>query len=726
VIVSRLGLLRQLPLRTVARRAAGLVGRKARAALERRRDFARPTYAEDAPSGELGRLVLALPPRDLLEANRDWIIEAAEHYRRNCFDVLGSGWLEIRHGLDAAGIEGQRYPTEAPRLVNDANRTASAGIRGLIGPGFTPIDWQRDIKSGFRWHEDTWRGDIAFGHRPGVDVKVPWELARFQHAPTLVWAYALTQDDRYRQAFRDQVLDFIAANPPRFGVNWVIAMEAAIRAANWVLALDLFRAAGAAFDEPFLAALKGSLVDHGRFVVAHLEWYPEGRANHYFADVAGLAFIAAALPCSPETDAWLAFAAQEIVAETAHQFLADGGSFEASTCYHRLTGEMAVFATALLLGMPEEKRRGGRQADAAMLLTRPTRKLCGRTEIGAEQLQRISRIGAFTAGISKPDGRVPQIGDNDSGRFFKLHPVFARSSTAEAKRRYANLDGYRGLPDEVPFLDEDALDHRAFIAAADALLGRAGDERWIDAHVVRALATRSPSPLAGEGGARATAREGEGAAGAWGKQPPHPPIAARWAPPSPARGEGASVIEIEIPGADLRDSLERRGFPEFGLYVWRSARLYLAVRCGAFGRDGRGAHAHNDQLAFELAVDGEDWVADPGSYLYTASREWRNAYRSVRAHATPSLGDREPGRLDLADFFLPDTAQARCLAFEEWRFVGEHQGFGTTVRRTIEIAANAIVIRDVGNGVSGTTRFSRASLPPCSVPFSPGYGKRLR
>jgi hypothetical protein len=190
------------------------------------------------------------------------------------------------------------------------------------------------------------------------------------------------------------------------------------------------------------------------------------------------------------------------------------------------------------------------------------------------------------------------------------------------------------------------------------------------------------------------------------------------------------TVEIEARGGDLRDGLERRGFRDFGLYLFRSARLYLAVRCGPIGMKGRGAHAHNDQLAFELAIDGEDWVADPGTYVYTASSTWRNAYRSVNAHAAPRLDGREPGRLDLGSFWLGDEAKARCLTFDDSLFVGEHRGFGRVVKRTVRLAATTITITDEGVPAADPIRLvgraaTAAHFVP-SVPFSPGYGKRLR
>ena len=69
-----------------------------------------------------------------------------------------------------------------------------------------------------------------------------------------------------------------------------------------------------------------------------------GRSNHYLSDIVGLLFIAAYLPPTAETDAWLAFATNELVGETERQFHRDGGHYEGSTSYHRLSGELAVSA----------------------------------------------------------------------------------------------------------------------------------------------------------------------------------------------------------------------------------------------------------------------------------------------------------------------------------------------------------------------------------------------
>ena len=68
--------------------------------------------------------------------------------------------------------------------------------------------------------------------------------------------------------------------------------------------------------------------------------------------------IAAYLPCTPKTDAWLAFAVRELINEVEFQFAPDGTHREASTSYHRLTAEMVVYATALVLALPQIEAAG--------------------------------------------------------------------------------------------------------------------------------------------------------------------------------------------------------------------------------------------------------------------------------------------------------------------------------------------------------------------------------
>lgn len=690
-----------LPPRAVARKVVERVGGGWQRSRHRARDRRAGTFGETL-DGALQPLLDAPPAQPLLAANRDWIEGMAALHLEHRFDLLGSGWVRQHHGMACPGVAGHRYDggpavtadTEGAWLGNRmvaANHAPARALWRLIEGAYQPIDWHLDFKSGYRWAETLWHADVPIGHRPGVDVKVPWEMARMHHLTTLALCFGLdggkgARAEDCRREFRNQILDFTATNPPRFGVNWRCPMDVAIRAVNWIVAYELFRGFGARFDESFETALRDSLYRHGAHVFGHLEWDPQYRSNHFLADICGLLFIAAILPHSAETDDWLAFAVKVLSEEADFQFLPDGGNFEASTAYHRLSTEMLVYGVALALGLSDGKR--------AVV----------RSFLPAGVVGRLARAAAFSAGLEKANGRMPQIGDNDSGRLLKIAPAVSACRRDVLERRYLSRADDADLSSEAVLWDEDPLDHR-HLQDAVSVLFEDTPPASLDAAVIRALASgvclpRADTPAVGYHGDAL--------------------------PPVPA---GADRTIITVPDAGLMEGLETRCWPDFGLFLFRSERVYLLVRCGPVGQNGRGGHAHNDQLAIELAIDGEDWIADPGSYLYTPDRRARDAYRSVYAHAAPRRGDREPARLDLGDFWLEDSTRARCLAFGPGGFAGSHDGYGETITRWVRLHDDHIEIVDApGNGrterLDGAAAV-RAALAP-AIPFSPGYGLQMR
>ncbi len=657
------------------------------------RDQRYSTYRTNYPRGTLAHYFSTLP-RDLLEKDRTRILELADLFTAHRFDLLGSGWVQVRHGMICRGLEGIVYPaTEAIRTdpdghwlngyINPPNLPESRRIWRLIDADYQPIDWQLDFKSGWRWSEQTWHLAIRYAHHPCVDIKVPWELARMQHLATLAFAYMLTSNVRYAREFRNQVLDFIATNPPRFGVNWYSAMDVGIRAANWLTTHDLFRAAGMMFDEAFEDVFRRSLYEHGLYLRNDPEWRSDWRGNHYLSAVAGLLFIAAYLPLDDQIKAWRTFAIRELLHETTLQFNADGSNFEASTCYHRLSAEIVTYATALILRL-----------DAAL--------------VPADHLARLAKMAAFTLTITKPDGHVPQFGDNDNGRFLKLNVAYRRRTVGEAKSLYANLDGYDELPDDAVYWDEDHLDHWHLVAAINGLVPQQNFAAFtpgyeLETALISDLSSVSRLTLKRQA-ERTKSTEVDSIAAS--------PL--QWTL-LPEPGNKFPGVSFPCPEGDLLEDLQRTAFPDFGLYVYRSRRLYLAIRCGAIGQRGNGGHAHNDQLAIELTLNDVNLIVDPGTYLYSPLPARRNEYRSVRAHFAPRLDQSEPGRLDLGLFTLGDTAHAECVVFGEREFIGRHHGYGTPVYRRIQIDSSQILIED--------------SLPAAqfvSLPVSPGYGIRYR
>ncbi len=666
---------------------------------------------------------------DLFELDIDLFRGLSENYLQHRFDLLGSGWVTVGYGRRCRGMEHRYYP-EGKKIepdslevwlkdrLNPANVNESRRIWRMIGDQeYTPIDWQLDFKSGYRWNERTWYADIAYGLMPGVDIKVPWELARMQHLPQLAWAYQLAvggapgfePPERYAREFRNQILDFIANNPPRWGVNWACSMDVAIRVSNWLIALDLFRGLGAEFDAEFLRVFARSVYEHGFHIVNNLEWSPLFRNNHYLANIVGLAFVAAWLPAGPDVNRWLAFAVRELIGEVEFQFHADGSNFEASTSYHRLSAEMVFYATALILGLPPEKQASLRSAQPVIPFY--TGLICDRESPFPEWFfSRLEKMAEFTMYITRPDGLIPQIGDNDSGRFLKLFPCYHNMSVAEAKAAYLNLSSYNEMGDEAVYWMEEFLDHRHLVAAAQAFYDRddfarfAGNSKNHETALVGILSRQAIIP--GKSTSLAAKPPETGDFRHW--QQVRESLSHLTPPPL--------VTRFTIHQGSLRTGITWRAFEDFGLYIVRSERLYLAIRCGSIGHGG---HAHNDQLAIELMIDAQTIHRDPGTYVYTSLPEARNRYRSVKAHFAPRFGDCEPVDLSLGMFRLGDDPRCRVLYFGAAGFLGSHEGFGFPVFRHVEIQEQTVIVSDF------SPSHSLSNTPPESLPFSPAYGVLL-
>src|SRR3990167_8249540 len=115
MIAQYLRLAARLPMHIVAARALLLARDAAARPFRRAAACRRTTYA--APShGASAMLLDGLPD---LAPHRDWILPLAERYRAHRFNLLGSSWVRVVHGMNCAGVEGHRYPP-GPAVAADA------------------------------------------------------------------------------------------------------------------------------------------------------------------------------------------------------------------------------------------------------------------------------------------------------------------------------------------------------------------------------------------------------------------------------------------------------------------------------------------------------------------------------------------------------------------------------------------------------------------------------
>lgn len=272
-----------------------------------------------------------------------------------------------------------------------AGRAVRDGVFDLLGSGPVCLganpDWHLDFKSGKRWDRDVYSLEIPLTFDRGHDYKVPWEIARLQHLPTLGLASALSGDAAFRERAISHIADFVARNPIYRGINWTCTMDVAIRASQILASEGFLRGAG---DDRFWGDLLKSLILHARYILDNLEDGPV-RGNHYLSNLAGLYLCGLGLSEFREARRWGEFARENLLSEMRRQVTPDGLDYEASLSYHALVTEMFLFPALV------ESERGG--------------------AFDPPYLERLEKMIEAVAILMRPDGTLPQIGDNDDGRF---------------------------------------------------------------------------------------------------------------------------------------------------------------------------------------------------------------------------------------------------------------------------------------------------------------------
>lgn len=279
-------------------------------------------------------------------------------------------------------------------ILEEAELTVANQFQTLGSPlaslGET-IDWQRDFKSGKVWKLRPSAELDILDSGNSSDVKVPWELSRFHQVWWLGKASWLTGNNQYAEKFRSLINDWIEANPVGYGVNWSIAIEAAIRACNWISGYYFF-CDSPVLPKDFWVRFFRSLLIHGRFIESHIE-YARVNGNHFLSNVVGLVFLGVFFRDLPIGKRWLDWGIRWLQNEMDEEVYEDGVDYEKSTAYHRFVLELFQAASIL----------------------------CSRNKIPLSEkfLRRLERMAEFVQQYSRPDGTIPHVGDSDDARLFR-------------------------------------------------------------------------------------------------------------------------------------------------------------------------------------------------------------------------------------------------------------------------------------------------------------------
>ena len=280
-----------------------------------------------------------------------------------------------------------------------------------------------------------------------VDIKGVWELSRFAWVYPLVRAWVLDGEARHVERFWLLLADWMEANPPNRGPQWMCGQEASMRLIAVAFALQAFRDHPATTDARLRAAARLAAATAGR-IRAHLGYALSQRNNHGISESLGLFTAGALWPGLPASAAWRDQGLETLFPQVdALVDPEDGGFSQHSSNYHRLFLQLMTWAEVVLAAAGES--------------------LPPRTRA------RVGLATEFLANLLEPDGTVPRYGADDSANLFPLS----------------------GLP---------AGDFRPAVVAAQALfLGdRPSAGPWDEA----ALLLVGPAPLSARAPARAERR----------------------------------------------------------------------------------------------------------------------------------------------------------------------------------------------------------------------------
>ena len=242
------------------------------------------------------------------------------------------GCVNVRHGTSAKGLAGHSYPP-GPRVTPDTQGEWLAGglssgnlgeaqrIWQLVDPGYVPIDWQLDFKSGWRWSRANLvprhhvRDDAGRRHQGAVGARRGCSTSRSSR-----WRASLGRSAGSTAFAPEPLCPRVPQRGARLHRHEPAAVRGQlgapqwtwrIRVANWLVAYDLFRAAGATFDAAFEATLLVG-ASSSRRATSRTIWSGIRRSAATTTWRTSWGCCSWPRICHPsrETDGWLAFAIQ--------------------------------------------------------------------------------------------------------------------------------------------------------------------------------------------------------------------------------------------------------------------------------------------------------------------------------------------------------------------------------------------------------------------------------
>ena len=500
-------------------------------------------------------------------------------------------------------------------------------------------NWCYDANSKFKWNVSKKSNSLKIEYNKGFDIKVPWELSRLQSLSKIcVWSFLNKKKNLYT-FIKNQVFDFIASNPPSYGVNWFNAMEVAIRGANLCMITDIL------IQEKKLLPRERKIVfnsinDHMDFVINNLEWSPFSRNNHYLANIVGLLVMAYFLPRDEYTLGILKFADSQLFNEISYQFHNDGGNKEGSSAYHILSVEIILIGIYFSKKLEKEdsmnkavlKKNFINKTFFINLLSDNVDK-----KYKKKIFRKLENIISFSTEMKRNDNSLLQVGDNDSGCFFDLD--FSIESAEKKKLHLLTSLNKKGT---IYHLIMKRIKVKTLCTKRSKKLIKKENSKFYEKYLYR-----------------------------------------------------NSYFFKFHKNIKIKD-IKLVYFKDFGIFCYSNKILKLFVNCKENFDQLNSGHMHYDNLSIDFSFNNQNVVADPGSFLYTSDTAKRSDFKSLEMHFSPFFNNSEK-IIEKYTFSSSRFFCARAISFDKDFFIGEVRYDEGKIIRVIQFLENGLSIKDYSN-----------------------------
>ena len=576
-----------------------------------------------------------------------------DSYQNHNFDLLGSGFKNSGYDVVPLCFRGVRK--------NDAYAPIRKKGQIELSPSFSCINWQRDIKSGYCWDIKSLSRIIQIQGKPKADIIVVWELARVQYLPRLLLISIQEKELRplIEQEFKDIIADFYLNNPVGFGANWYSPMDVAIRLCNVVLSSILYEKIETIKDENFKKLLSKFIGEHHEFLIRSYKLMKGNPNNHHLACLCGILFtFAFTLSKRRKDESYIINYSRELLFQINKQFNKDGTNVEGSTSYHLLSTELAFFGLLSICKLEIESTFSDELTHAWGI---------------------IMRAEKFIHDFTKPNGKITQIGDNDSGCLFRLTPRGKLITFGKAHELYLNHD--KNVEDSSkPYWDEDLLQSANILDYFSAMHNPSDNHSLsIEKVIVRMLfgevfdifkniETQTKCHLNNN---------------------------------LSIQTDITAEVELQykkeyIINISKHESGVFQVYPDFGYVVYKTKSLFISLYYGNNNFYGVGVHNHNDKLSVEVYDSGKTIFYDPGTFVYTSIPEKRDLYRSIKAHNTINVNGLEQNKL-ISCFKMSKDARSNLLLCDKDLIIAKCEYLGVIHIRMIKVEDEMLVSSSVRN-----------------------------